>query len=219
MAKVKITPKRTRFQKFVVEEIARSQIKNAPYNPRRISPDARGRLKAKIESVGLVNAFVWNRSTGNLVGGHQRLEILDELEGNPDYTLKIAVVAVDEAEEKKLNVFLNNSGAMGEWDLTALNKLADEFKEDLAGLGFAPGELDFLTEAKPAEETDGEGESEPKEPRPTQDETQVVVVFRDSAETEAFLRFIGAPLDSRYVDGEKHFTRRGFVPHKQQTKE
>lgn len=221
MGKVKVTPKRTGFQRFIPEEISREQIKNAPYNPRRITEDARSRLKAKIEAVGLVNAFVWNRRTGNLVGGHQRLSILDELEGKKSYKLTVATVDVDEREEKELNVFLNNSASMGDWDLSALKALTEEFKDELPSLGFEPGELDFLAGDNGEDEDDSGGESEEdKPPRETQDGTQVVVVFRDAEETNAFLRFIGASLDSRYVDGEKHFTRRGFaVEHKPKTEE
>ncbi|EIP96863.1 hypothetical protein OpiT1DRAFT_01289 [Opitutaceae bacterium TAV1] len=212
MAKVKVIPKRTALQKFALEEIERGQITNAPYNPRRITAEARRRLKAKIEDVGLVNAFVWNRRTGNLVGGHQRLSILDELEGRNDYRLTVAAVDVDERTEKELNVFLNNASSMGEWDLQALGKLMEEFRpEELPEFGFEAGELDFLTDAK-----GGEGEPEPggeggdPTPKETQDGTQVVVVFRDAGETDAFLRLLGASLDSRYVDGLRHFGRRGF---------
>jgi hypothetical protein len=86
--------------------------------------------------------------------------------------------------------------------------LAEEFKEDLSGLGFAPGELDFLK--APADEEAAPGESDPKEPKPTQDATQVVVVFRDAAETENFLRWLGVSLDSRYVDAPKVFAKHGF---------
>jgi hypothetical protein len=215
MGKVKITNKRTGFQRFVPMEIGRGQIANAPYNPRRITAEARARLKRKIEEVGLVNVLVWNRHTGNLVSGHQRLSILDELEGGTDYRLQVAAVDVDERTEKELNVFLNNAASMGEWDQQALAKLADEFARELDGLGFAPGELDFLTQAPPADdagEPDG-GDAKAAKKKETQDRTQVVVVFRDGKETEAFLRFIGAALDSRYVDAAKHFAKRGFKAH------
>lgn len=215
MGKVKVTPKKTGFQRFIPQEIKRADIKNAPYNPRRITEDARARLKAKIEAVGLVNTFVWNRRTGNLVGGHQRLSILDELEGNQDYTLTVSSVDVDAREEKELNVFLNNTATMGDWDTVELGKLAQEFSEDLSGLGFAPGELDFLKHVDEEEGEDGGEDGEDKPPRETQEKTQIVVVFRDAGETEAFLRFIGAPLDSRYVDADKHFERRGFAAHNQ----
>jgi len=216
MAKRDAAQVRTKFQRFQTQEIARDAIKNAPYNPRRISGDARERLKAKIEGVGLVNTLVWNRRTGNLVSGHQRLSILDELEGGKAYSLTVSVIDVEEKTERELNVFLNNASSQGEWDALALSKLAEEFAKDIAGLGFAPGELDFLG-AKPAA-----GDEDPAEPagdsaalqapRETQDGTQVVVVFRDAPETDAFLRFIGQPKDSRYVDGVKAFAPHGFRP-------
>lgn len=213
MAKVNITPVRTKFQKFFTQEIARSEIKNAPYNPRRISDDARARLKAKIEGVGLVNVLVWNKRNGNLVSGHQRLSILDELEGGRDYTLIVSVVDVDEKTERELNVFVNNAGAQGDWDLTALRSLSTEFADDLAGLGFAAGELDFLDGPKADDdEPDPKGGGGGKPPRETQDGTQVVVVFRDAAGVDDFLRFIGQPLSSRYCDGVKAFAAHGFTP-------
>jgi hypothetical protein len=218
MGKVKVAPKSrlTRFQSFVVEEVGREVLQGAPYNPRRITDDARARLKAKIEKVGLVTPLVWNRRTGNLVGGHQRLGILDELEGRQDYRLRVSVVDVDEREERALNVFLNNQASQGDWDVKALAEIAKEFPDDaLADLGFVAGEIDFLPGASGAggeggEEEESGGEGGDTVPRETQDGTQVVVVFRDAAETDAFMRFIGASLDSCFVDAAKHFKRRGF---------
>lgn len=216
MGKVKVEPKnrRTRFQTFVVEEVGREQLIGAPYNPRRLTDDARARLKAKIEKVGLVTPLVWNRRTGHLVGGHQRLSILDELEGRKDYRLRVSVVDVDEREERALNVFLNNQASQGDWDTKALAEIAKEFQgDDLADLGFMAGEIDFLgigAGDESGDESGRAGDGGDSVPRETQDGTQVVVVFRDAAETDAFLRFIGAPLDSSFVDGAKHFRRRGF---------
>jgi hypothetical protein len=57
------------FEKFEVVEIHRSLIKNAPYNPRQITDDARERLGNNIEKVGLLTPLVWNAETGNLVLG------------------------------------------------------------------------------------------------------------------------------------------------------
>jgi hypothetical protein len=218
MGKVKATPKNrvTRFQTFEVLEVGREQLKGAPYNPRRITDEARARLKAKIQKVGLVTPLVWNRRTGHLVGGHQRLSILDELEGRKDYRLRVSVVDVDEREERALNVFLNNQASQGEWDAKALAEIAKEFQgDDLTDLGFVAGEIDFLGVGSDSAETGDEaggdtGDGGDTMPRETQDGTQVVVVFRDSAETDAFLRFIGAPLDQAFVDGAKHFRSRGF---------
>lgn len=202
------TTNRTKFQRFDVEAIPRGQIKNAPYNPRVIDPEARDRLRAKIQTVGLVTTLVWNRRTGNLVGGHQRLSILDELEGSEDYTLTVSVIDVDAREEKSLNVFLNNTATMGDWDTNALAAIAEEFKDQDATLGFAPGELDYLLKSGEQDGKDGDGQG--KGQRPTQHETQVVVVCQTAAQLESFMALIRHPKSTRYVDGPKHFAKHGF---------
>lgn len=71
---------KSKFQAYDTETISRSDIKNAPYNPRIMDEKAKKRLKANIAKHGLVAALTWNKRTGNLVGGHQRLEQLDALE-------------------------------------------------------------------------------------------------------------------------------------------
>ena len=96
--------KLSKYQKFEVEVISRGEIHGADYNPRVISEDARKRLKRMLAKHGLVQPLVWNRRTGNLVSGHQRLSQLDQLERSQDYDLQVSVVDVDEREEKLLNV-------------------------------------------------------------------------------------------------------------------
>jgi len=133
-------PALSSYERFVMEEHRRSEIKGAPYNPRVISDKAKAKLRKILKQHGLVMPLVWNRRTGNLIAGHQRLIILDSLEGKPDYLLTVAVVDVDETEEKELNVALNNELAMGEWDMT---KLEDIFKggAEPERLGFDIGEV------------------------------------------------------------------------------
>lgn len=75
---------KTKYQSFDTETINRSMIKNAEYNPRIMDEKAKKRLKNTIRTHGIVSALTWNKRTGNLVGGHQRLEQLDALEKNPD---------------------------------------------------------------------------------------------------------------------------------------
>ncbi|HZQ45960.1 MAG TPA: ParB/RepB/Spo0J family partition protein [Verrucomicrobiae bacterium] len=117
----------SKFEKWTAVEVSRSEIKNAPYNPRTISDDARKKLKRNIETVGLVQPIIWNVRTGNCLGGHQRLAILDALEGSESYRLTVARVDLDDKTEKEQNIFLNNAGSQGDWDL---EKLAEMFRED-----------------------------------------------------------------------------------------
>ena len=108
--------KKDRASKVRVRRSATQRVEAGCYNPRKIDPYARKLLKDKLEKVGCVEALVWNRKTGNLISGHQRLSILDELEGKADYVVGVTVVNVSEKREKELNVFLNNASAQGRFD-------------------------------------------------------------------------------------------------------
>src|SRR4028118_1920071 len=101
----------TKHQKFQAITIHRREIKNAPYNPRTITPARRQTLKNNLRRRGLLETLVWNSVTGNLVSGHQRLSILDELEGSDDYSLTVASVVLTDQEEKEQNIFFNSQSA------------------------------------------------------------------------------------------------------------
>lgn len=131
----------SKFQGFEIERIARSQIADAPYNPRRISAGNKERLQKGLSRHKLVQPPVWNRRTGNLVSGHQRLAILDEKHKGQDYLLDVAAIDVDEAEEVQINILLNNDSAMGEFDNAAVKLLAEEFQFDLSDVGFSREDL------------------------------------------------------------------------------
>lgn len=119
--------------------IKRSQIKLANYNPRKISDKALKMLKANIKRVGLMGGLVWNSTTGNLVSGHQRLSVLDQLnkyEGNSetDYLIPVEEVNLDPKTEKEQNIFLNNQNVQGQFDNDLLSGLIGDIDYDLAGL-------------------------------------------------------------------------------------
>jgi len=139
-APAKPKPKRKRSPAQVVgsltlERIAVERIKADRYNPRRdLRPGdaAYEQIKRSIAEFGLVDPLVWNKRTGNLVSGHQRLKILRD-----DYGAEhVAVSVVDLApgREKVLNLALNKIG--GEWDEVALaTRLAEIQREAPAALG------------------------------------------------------------------------------------
>jgi ParB-like chromosome segregation protein Spo0J len=118
----------SRYVAFTFKPIDRSQIKNAPYNPRTIDRDARARLLKELKQHGLVEPIVWNLRTGNLVGGHQRLSILDDLHGGAEYAVPASVVDVDEVEEKRKNVALNSPDMQGRYDSELFNTLAMDLR-------------------------------------------------------------------------------------------
>lgn len=121
----------SKYQSFEAVTISRKQIKNAEYNPRIITKEAKKRLQKSLKKHGLVSAITWNARTGNVVGGHQRLAILDTLEGSDDYDLTVCQIDVSERDEAEINVQLNNPSMQGEWDVDMLGALSDEFGLDL----------------------------------------------------------------------------------------
>ncbi len=93
---------------------------------------------------GLVTTPVWNRRTGNLVSGHQRLSILDELERSKEYAVTVSVIDVDESEEKKLNIQLNNPSMQGTWDMDLLLGLFEGQEYSFADFGFSDGDAGIM---------------------------------------------------------------------------
>lgn len=137
--------KLSKYQGFTIERVHRSKLNPAPYNPRYIDRSSRAGLRKSIDLDGLVETLVWNRRTGNLVSGHQRLSIIDEKEGGTDYELDVAVLDVDEVRERQLNVRLNSLTIQGGFDQAALEELiASTEGIDLHALGFSQAELDQL---------------------------------------------------------------------------
>lgn len=84
-----------------------------PDNPRVISKQAKRALAASVKRFGLVQPIVINETTGHVVGGHQRIDVLRE-QGVAEIDVAIGAWTVD--EERVLNVALNNPGAQGTFD-------------------------------------------------------------------------------------------------------
>lgn len=127
------------YEKYEIVQISRRELKNAEYNPRKISDSARDKLKNNIKKVGLLDPPVWNVRSGNIVSGHQRIAILDSLNRTQDYKIRVAKVDLDQKTEKEQNIFFNNQAAMGEWDIGQLEKILKE-DIDYERAGFDLGE-------------------------------------------------------------------------------
>ena len=135
-------------------EVRRSQIKPASYNPRTISDEGRKQLKRSIKRYGVVGGIVVNQATGyTIVGGHQKVAILDEMYKYPDndYSLRVEMISVDRKTEKTLNIALNNGNISGSWDYDALARLVPDIDYKDAGLTDADLNMigcDFLLQAE-----------------------------------------------------------------------
>ena len=209
---------KSKYQSFDTETISRDMIKNAPYNPRIMDESAKKRLKRNIAKHGLVSALTWNKRTGNLVGGHQRLEQLDALEKSQDYELTVCVVDVDEREEAALNVQLNNPSMQGEWDLDKLANISEDFDLDLKDdLGFTETDIDFmfdgddrfsqLFETVEGEKMRGDLEAVKAARKESAEKLKernsinwyVGIVFETQEDRDRFLREISIPVYEQYI--------------------
>jgi len=115
------------------------ELQPAPYNPRIISQEALDSLADSISRFGLVEPVVWNRRTGNVVGGHQRIKVLSA-QGVEE--TDVVVVDLSTEEEKTLNLALNK--IQGDWDLPKLAVVLEELKladADLSLTGFGEEEI------------------------------------------------------------------------------
>ena len=126
-------------------EMALDKLKPAAYNPRvELTEDMAEyqALKRSIEEFGDVEPIVWNKRTGNIIGGHQRYNVLKAL----GYTKAIvSVVDIDEKEEKTLNIALNK--VEGEWEEEKLKEILEELEfEDVSLSGFNMEEVALLME-------------------------------------------------------------------------
>ena len=114
----------------------------APYNPRKeLKPGdpEYEQIKKSIEEFDLVEPLVWNQASGNLVGGHQRLNVLKE-KGFTEVDVSVVNIP-DLNKEKALNIALNKIA--GEFDDDKLALILNEIKLDfdLTDLGFTSDEL------------------------------------------------------------------------------
>lgn len=125
----------------VTRTLPLKELHPSPYNPRAISDAAWSALSTSISRFGLVEPIVWNSRTGNVVGGHQRLSVLEK---NGAETATVVVVDLALAEEKALNLALNNPHSAGEFT-DALGPLLTELN-DYLGEAFTDLRLDALTE-------------------------------------------------------------------------
>ena len=130
---------------MVIEKKNTADLLPADYNPRKdLKPgDAEyEKLKRSIEQFGYVEPVIWNKTTGRVVGGHQRLKVLIDM-GITE--VECVVVEMDESKEKALNVALNKIS--GDWDKDKLALLIADLQGedfDVSLTGFEPAEIDAL---------------------------------------------------------------------------
>ena len=124
----------------MVQDIKVEQLNEAAYNPRiPLEPGMPEweKLRNSIVQFGNVEPIVWNKRTGNVVGGHQRLKVLKSLGYE---AVPCSIVDLSEEDEKLLNVALNK--IKGQWDYEKLEELLSGYDREVATLsGFSEDEI------------------------------------------------------------------------------
>ena len=128
-----------------LDKIKLTQINKATYNPRIITEEAKKKLENSIKNFGLVEPIVINLKNNTIISGHQRYDILTNMElvdGNlaeQEYTLikygDLGLVLTEdepllpnEDYEKALNITLNNTNLTGEYNFEQLGSLLEDLE-------------------------------------------------------------------------------------------
>ena len=133
---------------MVIQTLPADKLVPADYNPRKdLKPGdpEYEKLKRSITEFGYVEPVIWNKTTGHVVGGHQRLKVLIDT-GVTE--AECVVVEMSEEKEKALNVALNKIN--GEWDKDKLSLLIADLQGtdfDVSLTGFDATEIDKLLDS------------------------------------------------------------------------
>ena len=128
-----------------IETLPVAKLIPADYNPRkdlRPGDPEYEKLKRSFEEFGYVEPVIWNKTTGHVVGGHQRLKVLIDT-GAAE--VDCVVVEMNAEKEKALNIALNKIS--GDWDKEKLALLIADLQAsdfDVSLTGFEPVELDAM---------------------------------------------------------------------------
>jgi len=117
-------------KKWTIRKVRLADVKPMPENARSIPDGALAGLEHCIKRFGYVEPIVWNETTGNIVGGHQRFSVLSE-QGVEE--AQMVVVKLTPEEELAANLTLNNPKIEGTWD-EPISDLLNQVEEADEGL-------------------------------------------------------------------------------------
>lgn len=207
------------------------KIDPAPYNPRvDLKPgDPRyERLSKSIDEFGMIQPLVWNRRSGYLVAGHQRLKIL-RARGEKD--VEVATVDLPPDKERVLNLALNKIA--GDWHEAKLAELlaalADVQDLDLEVTGFSIPDVEKLTAdlreqlEDPAAEPIDDDASPITQPGDLIELGEHRLLCADAADRNSYVRLLdGQTVNQLFSDppyGVDYRARRRPIPGKQPKKD
>lgn len=172
-----------------------TDLKPAPYNPRTITDDSLNGLDVSIAEFGDLSGIVFNKRSGFLVTGHQRLQVLQDKHGAKlkivkgnivcpgGSTFPIRVVDWDEHKEKAANITANNPFITGHYTEQELEVIINEL--DDADLEFDIEQLRIL-ELLPTEQTSPKPKPAASDNTVVQTAYQLIIPCKDQKEQLKF---------------------------------
>jgi len=177
-----------------------ADLKENPRNPRTITARSLELLRTSLEKFGDLGGIVWNRRTGQLVTGHQRLKALKDaygdalkIENNAIITpsgerFAIRIVDWDEEMELAANIAANSYLLHGVFtnELDSIIKELEEWNADLVK-DLALDSLSWLNEPEVPEDA-------PATCEPSEAPLEIIIVCRSPEERQRVLERLGAPM-------------------------
>lgn len=208
-------------------EMNRADIHGAIYNPRKIKDKNRSNLKKSLSRFGIVEAIIVNKRSKekgwvkdafpSIVGGHQRISVLDEKNKTDQYIIGVNMIDVDEKEEKALNLALNNKNLQGDYDEqllkdlsnTGVDLISDGFfdkidiemmyglSEDIKDEVIDDTFRDAMNRNKAARETQKDGAQFDR----VMDRTKLTIVFENNRERDIFDKLLYLEKETPFIEG------------------
>ena len=187
-----------------ITKVKISDLKQAEYNPRRLTTKQYSDLKASLDKFGLVDPIIIN-SDNTVIGGHQRLKIVRELGASEVPTVR---VNLSKEDERELNIRLNKN--TGEFDLDILANNFD--MEELKDWGFK--DIDFglnIDKINPQDEWEGMPEFNQDDKMPIR---QIIISFDNKEDINKFSKLLNQNITDKTkslwfpkVENEKQFDK------------
>lgn len=116
-----------------------SDLKKYLKNPRTLTKREASKLKESLSKFGVIDKPIIN-ADNTIIGGHQRISVLDEM-GYREIECWVPTELLTEEEVEELNIRLNRNHGEWDWDI-----LANDFnEEDLIEWGFTEFEIPSST--------------------------------------------------------------------------
>lgn len=186
-----------------------SDLNPNPKNPRKITKEGLAGLKESLRKFGELSGVVFNRTTGQLVGGHQRVQIFQEQ--NPEiimidsdtgyfeyegHNFTYREVDWTEAKEYQANLTANNPNISGIFDLQLLPEFLELAKQEEGFELLQLEPLESLLGKKEIEEVEEDDLPEP----PADPISQIGDVWELKAGNSSHVVVCGSSLDLNSLD-------------------